>query len=361
MKLSLYAGAAFAIITSVVTFDRARAAEPWPGNPLPPMERTSLSLSNAWPTFILPNSEGGIFTSESLLGVRSTDILLLASDVKDEGIATSVNRELLNTFLQTSRVHPLHMENRRTLVVVTSDLGLTRPAPLQAPDTLVRDAERTLLSKFTQKPTSSLIVSVDRAGFIRRVEPVSSPADVQQLLAASPVETPLEEGQPAPEFSVTDSAGTPRSLSDLQGRSNLLLTFFPKCFTGGCISHLSSLQRELSALADANTEVWAVSVDPAEGAKGQRAFAASLGINFPLIPDTGRNLSILFGAANSPNQFAARMSVFIDKKGVIRWIDKQINVKTYGPDVLRKIEHVTRAGVSPTSNHRSTTLCGCSR
>lgn len=131
--------------------------------------------------------------------------------------------------------------------------------------------------------------------------------------------------------------GKVQRLRDYRGR-NLLLTFFPKCFTGGCISHLSSLRDHQKQLDAANTRVLAVSVDAAGGAKGQKAFAANLNLPFPLIPDTGRNLSILYGAAHSPQQMASRMSVLIDGNGTVRWIDRGIDVKTHGADVLAKIK-----------------------
>jgi len=83
-----------------------------------------------------------------------------------------------------------------------------------------------------------------------------------------------------------------------------------------------------------------VSVDPAEGEKGQIAFAKQLGVDFPLIPDTGRNLSILYGAASHPTQLSARMSVLIDKDGIVRLIDHNVGVRTHGPDMLQKLREL---------------------
>ena len=75
----------------------------------------------------------------------------------------------------------------------------------------------------------------------------------------------------------------------------------------------------------------------------QIAFAQSLGLDFPLVPDTGRNLSILFGAARNVTQPSARMSVFIDKQGIVRFIDKQVNVGTHGADVLARLREMKLA------------------
>ena len=59
-----------------------------------------------------------------------------------------------------------------------------------------------------------------------------------------------------------------------------------------------------------------------------------------MLPDTGRNLSILYGAASHPTQLSARMSVLIDKEGITRFIDHQIGVRTHGPDMLRKMQEL---------------------
>lgn len=147
----------------------------------------------------------------------------------------------------------------------------------------------------------------------------------------------LRVGSPAPDFTTTDSNGNPHKLSDLHSQKNLLLTFFPKCFTGGCAGHLASLQQALPNFARADTEVWAVSVDPASE---QVAFATKLGLQFPLLPDTERTLSMLFGAAQSKSDMAVRQSILIDKQGIVRWVDTDVHVQTHGADVLAKINEL---------------------
>jgi peroxiredoxin len=77
------------------------------------------------------------------------------------------------------------------------------------------------------------------------------------------------------------------------------------------------------------------------GERGQIAFANQLKLDFPLVPDLGRNLAILYGAATSTQQpVPARMTVLIDKDGIVRYIDRQINVRTHGPDMLLKMREL---------------------
>ena len=151
-------------------------------------------------------------------------------------------------------------------------------------------------------------------------------------------------GQQAPDFDVVDESGRQWKLSDLRGKRNVLLTFFPKCFTGGCANHLSSIRDQQAAFDLANTQVFAVSVDSADGDKGQKAFSQQWKFQFPLIPDTQRKLGKLYGAVQNDNEREARMSVLIDKSGVVRWVDTDVHVQTHGTDVLDKIKEL---GLTP--------------
>jgi peroxiredoxin len=90
-------------------------------------------------------------------------------------------------------------------------------------------------------------------------------------------------------------------------------------------------------------EVWAVSTDPVDGDRGQRAYAEYLKAWFPLLPHTGRNLCLLYGVTQSSNHMATRMSVFICKDGIVKWIDKQINPKTHGADVMAEMHEMALA------------------
>jgi peroxiredoxin len=147
-------------------------------------------------------------------------------------------------------------------------------------------------------------------------------------------------GEDTPDFNVVDMNGQQWSIEGLKGKKNLLLTFFPKCFTGGCANHLSSLRDLQEAFDTLDTQILAVSVDAADGQKGQKEFAAQWKLSFPLIPDTKRQLSMLFGAVKNDNQLAGRMTIFIDKQGIVRFIDSDVNVMTHGADVLARMKEL---------------------
>lgn len=228
------------------------------------------------------------------------------------------------------------------LIFVASNPQLGHNYRLPAPFATLRASDADL--KALDLPT---FVSIDRAGWLRQSEILpASDADprsarLQELIESAIDPTPrLQVGQMAPDFSFRDASGNWRRVSALRGRKNLILTFFPKCFTGKCQTHLASLHDHRADFAQNDTEIWAVSVDPARGERGQIAFARALGLTFPLLPDEGRQISLLYGAASLPTDIAARQSVLIDKNGIVKWIDRNIFPATHGADLLARIREL---------------------
>jgi peroxiredoxin len=55
----------------------------------------------------------------------------------------------------------------------------------------------------------------------------------------------------------------------------------------------------------------------------------------------GRNVAMLYEAAYSPQQPApVRLSVLIDRDGIVRFIDRSISVRTHGPDMIAKMREL---------------------
>jgi len=60
------------------------------------------------------------------------------------------------------------------------------------------------------------------------VPPAAAPAP-----QPAPPRTHLKVGQPAPEFTLTDTEGKEVKLSDFKGKKNVVLAFYVLAFTGG--------------------------------------------------------------------------------------------------------------------------------
>ncbi len=61
----------------------------------------------------------------------------------------------------------------------------------------------------------------------------AQPQQTPQPQQPAPPKTHLKVGQPAPEFSLTDTEGKEVKLSDYKGKRNVVLAFYVLAFTGG--------------------------------------------------------------------------------------------------------------------------------
>ena len=285
------------------------------------------AVNEPFPDLTLRQPDGETWQARDARG--KTALALLLNPAALPGAANAANAALAN------------LSDALQLVIVTDAAPAARPVLTSLAEKSAReplrlaDVRRDLLSFYGERTN---LLLVDRAGWLRRVEAPANAEAFNELLHNLYDPTPqLTVGKPAPDFILPDMNGTLRRLSDLRGQSNLLLTFFPKCFTGGCSNHLTSLRDKRAEFEAANTYIWAVSIDPADV---QIAFAKSLNLPFPLLPDTGRHLSLLYEAAQNVNELSARCSVLIDKEGIVRWIDHDVRVKTHGPDIIAKMREL---------------------
>jgi peroxiredoxin Q/BCP len=79
---------------------------------------------------------------------------------------------------------------------------------------------------------------------------------------------------------------------------------------------------------------FAVSVDPAETNK---AFAQSLGLDYPLLSDPTRAVALAYGVVDPDQPFASRWTFYIGIDGRITYIDKQVLPATHGEAVVAKL------------------------
>ena len=77
-----------------------------------------------------------------------------------------------------------------------------------------------------------------------------------------------------------------------------------------------------------------VSLDDPEKNK---AFAESLEGNFPLLSDPHKKVAKAYGVAGFAGLYAKRWTFYIDRAGVIRYIDKSVNTETAGHDMLSRL------------------------
>ncbi|NOX62924.1 MAG: peroxiredoxin [Chloroflexi bacterium] len=135
-------------------------------------------------------------------------------------------------------------------------------------------------------------------------------------------------GDSAPDFALPGPNGEIVRLSGYRGRAHVLLTFYPFDFSPVCSKQLPGLQAQMERFRRLDTVVLGVSTDSPHS---HRAFAAELGLEFPLLSDFfGKHVSAAYGVLRSEG-FCERASFIIDKEGVVRYAE--VHELTQVPDV----------------------------
>jgi len=150
----------------------------------------------------------------------------------------------------------------------------------------------------------------------------------------------LQVGDPAPDFALSASDGKTYRLSDFKGKKAVVLAWFPKAFTSGCTTECRSLARNGEQIRRYEVAYFMASVDPVEGEKGNKAFAASEKADFPLLGDPTKETAAAYGVLHPERGVAQRWTFYIDKDGKVAAIDKAVKVATSAEDMIAKLEEL---------------------
>lgn len=82
---------------------------------------------------------------------------------------------------------------------------------------------------------------------------------------------------------------------------------------------------------------YAASIDDPET---NRKFAESLDLDYPILSDPGKETARAFGVLKIGGLYAARHTIYIGSDGKIVYIDRDVSVKTAGPDMLEKLKEL---------------------
>ncbi len=67
-------------------------------------------------------------------------------------------------------------------------------------------------------------------------------------------------------------------------------------------------------------------------------FAQSVDADFPILSDPGKQVAAAYGVVGEGRELPARWTFYIGKDGRILYVDKKVNPKTAGADVLARLE-----------------------
>jgi peroxiredoxin Q/BCP len=149
----------------------------------------------------------------------------------------------------------------------------------------------------------------------------------------------LKVGDPAPDFTLPASDGKTYKLSDFKGKQAVVVAWFPKAFTKGCTVECKSLAANAEKIRKYDASFFMASVDPVEGEKGNKAFAESEKVDFPILGDADKTVAKAYGVLNERGM-SSRWTIYIDKDGKIAAIDKAVKPATAAEDMIAKLEEL---------------------
>jgi peroxiredoxin len=132
----------------------------------------------------------------------------------------------------------------------------------------------------------------------------------------------IEIAQPAPDFTLYDSAKNKITLSDMKGQ-HVLLLFFPLAFTSTCTAELCAIRDNISFYNNVNAKVFGISVDSLHTLA---KYKADQNLNFTLLSDFNKDVSSLYGSlyemfGYNMRGVSKRSAFVIDKEGIVRYAE----------------------------------------
>lgn len=148
----------------------------------------------------------------------------------------------------------------------------------------------------------------------------------------------LEEGQKAPEFTLTDDRGEHVSLSDYAGK-RVIVYFYPRANTPGCTKEACDFRDSLADLNNTGIDVVGISPDKPEKLA---SFREEQGLNFPLLSDENKEVMKAYGAFGEKKNYGKIVqgvirSTFIINDGVIEKAMYNVRATGHVARVLREL------------------------
>ena len=146
----------------------------------------------------------------------------------------------------------------------------------------------------------------------------------------------LVAGDKAPIFNLENEQGELVSLTDFSGKK-VLVYFYPKAMTPGCITQACGLRDVNAELENFNTVVLGISPDPI---KKLQNFITKKELNFPLLSDLDHAIADAFGVWGEKNFMGKtydgihRISFLINEQGEIEKVFDKFKTKNHHEMVL---------------------------
>jgi peroxiredoxin Q/BCP len=152
----------------------------------------------------------------------------------------------------------------------------------------------------------------------------------------------IEEGDKAPDFTLTADDGSMVKLSALKG-SPVVLYFYPADDTPGCTKEACAFRDRSAELKKLGAKVFGVSPDDVAS---HVKFRDKYQLNFPLLADPDHKVAEKYGAWREKNMYGktsmgiARSTFVIGKDGVVKKAWKAVKVDGHDEQVIAALNEL---------------------
>jgi thioredoxin-dependent peroxiredoxin len=150
----------------------------------------------------------------------------------------------------------------------------------------------------------------------------------------------LTEGNIAPDFTMKNRDGKTMKLSELRGKKNVVIYFYPKDFTPGCTMEALEFSRDYDKFIEAGIEIVGISPDDEES---HRKFREKMAMPYPLVADTENAVSKKYGVYGLKKFMGReymgvnRSTFLIDKSGKIVKAYRRVKPADHSKEVLQAL------------------------
>jgi peroxiredoxin Q/BCP len=118
----------------------------------------------------------------------------------------------------------------------------------------------------------------------------------------------MNQGDVAPDFTLSDQDGQPRRLYDLLAAGPVVLFFYPQAHTTGCTKEACHFRDVAKEFNDAGAQRVGISLDAVDK---QQSFATKNNLDYPLLSDADGAVARSFGVKRGLDLLKVKRSTFV--------------------------------------------------
>lgn len=147
----------------------------------------------------------------------------------------------------------------------------------------------------------------------------------------------VKEGDPAPDFELSDQHGRRVGLAEMRGRW-VVIFFYPKDGSFGCTAEACEFRDSYAEFRAAGAEVLGISSD---GVESHRNFAQSLSLPYPILSDRDERVRKAWGVPKSMGLIRSRVTFVVDPFGKVRHrFSSQFSFKEHSERALALVREI---------------------